>query len=149
MESARPLRARIIDELRALDEFEDPLLTATQTSVYERKQALKEGMPASFVRTRREELEGEYWTRLLGSISSPVLVGMIPVFFDYSRWVSDGVVLLTAASLALLIALLRAHTWSQYRKRVLLYDLLATASDSPVPEPEEQPDRASALQHPA
>ena len=122
------IRRRLIDELRALDEFKDPLLSATQTSVYERKQALKDGMPTAFVAKRRKELEGEYWTRVLSGVTSPLLVGVLPLLFDYSRWVSDDLLLLITVVLALAVALQRARAWSRYRTRVLLYDLLAVES---------------------
>jgi hypothetical protein len=149
MSNADCIRRRLVDELRTLDEFKDPLLSATQTSVYERKQALKDGMPASFVAKRRKELEGEYWTRVLGGMTSPLLVGFLPLLFDYSRWVSDDLLLLITVVLALAVALQRARAWSRYRKRVLLYELLAPASGGSSPNPDERPERASTPQHPA
>jgi len=149
MSNADHIHRRLTDELRALDEFKDPLLSATQTSVYERKQALNDGMPASFVEKRREELAGEYWPRLLSAITSPLLIGCLPFLFDASRWMSEGLLAVTSVALALLIALHRARDWASYQKRVLLYDLLATASGGSSSNPDERPERASMPQHPA
>jgi uncharacterized membrane protein (DUF485 family) len=75
-----PVRHVLVQRLEELGEFEERLNDSSMTQ-YKRKQALKENLPADFVKERREEIESKWLTHALMLVG--VLIFPLIILGDY------------------------------------------------------------------
>jgi len=73
-------RKVLIQRLEDLGEFDERLNDSSMTQ-YKRKQALKENLPADFVKERKEEIEAKGYTHVLTLLGAPIFI--LIVLSDY------------------------------------------------------------------
>lgn len=130
------LRTYAIDRLQELGEFDADVMDSS-TMQYERTQAMKDGLPSSFVARRRDEIQTsrwKYWTVIglgtFGAIYVPLLLffigagGDLAVLVDVPSWYLASAALFGLA-VGVSIGVHRTREFINYHRRAELYDLIA------------------------
>jgi hypothetical protein len=130
------LRTYAMERLHELGEFDSDSMD-TSTTQYERTQALKNGLPATFVEKRRREIRDNRWkVRLfvLGAVLNVVLLptlllgiasgGSLSDLASLSPWTLTAFVGFGLA-VGLFSAAYRIRDYATHARRAEMYDLLA------------------------
>jgi len=144
------LRTYAIARLRELGEFDSDVMDSSTTQ-YERTQAMKDGLPSSFVARRREEIHHsrwKYWVVIglgaFGAIYVPLLLffigagGDLAALGDVPSWYLGSAALFGLA-VGVSIGAYRTREFVHYHRRAELYDLIARIDQDAAADPADSP----------